>query len=180
MAKKSSKKSSMSVSFPQDRLFVGIDPGASGGIAFFHRSRSWTWHPMPGSDLELREIADSIEQISSEIGVEPYVTIELVHSMPGQGVASMFKFGMGYGAVRQAFCKMPTEFVHPRTWQKAMGVSSRAKDESKPQYKDRLRQKAIRLFPKLSVWTKGLGVQRSVCDAILIAEYGKRKMQGLL
>ena len=174
MAKKSSLNSH------QDRLFVGVDPGMSGGIAFFHSSLGWKTFLMPDTDLQLRMLADLIETTSNEIGAEPYVTIELVHAMPGQGVTSMFKFGMGYGAVRQAFCKMTTDFVHPKTWQKAMGMTPRDKKESKPQYKDRLRQKAIRLFPKLPVWNEKLGVQRSVCDALLIAEYGKRKMQGIL
>ena len=49
------------------------------------------------------------------------------------------------------------------------------KTESKPQHKERLRRRAQQLFPRDSLWEAGLGVQRSVCDAILIAYYATGK-----
>lgn len=174
------KKASVSISYPQDFLIVGVDPGMSGGVAYYHRSIGWNYEAMPPTDLELRELSDLIESKATEIGVEPRASIELVHAMPGQGVVSMFKFGKIYGSICQAFCRMSAEFVHPKTWMKGLQIPPREKSESKPQYKERLRQKAIRLFPKLPVWKEKLGTQRCVCDALLIAEYGKRKAQGLL
>lgn len=159
-------------------VIVGIDPGKSGGIAILQGSSLIT-HLMPDSDLSLRKIADGLEAFEVE-GLEVVVYIEKVGAMPGQGVTSMFTFGQGYGKIQQAFCKLRREFVTPQTWQKGLRIQGRKKVESKPQFKNRLKLKAEELYPKSSVWELGVTKQRAVCDAILIAEYGKRKESGTL
>jgi Holliday junction resolvasome RuvABC endonuclease subunit len=101
--------------------------------------------------------------------------IEHVHAMPKQGVSSTFKFGVGYGGLRMALiaASIPFEEVTPRTWQKALGVVVRKKTETKTQFKNRLKAKAQQLFPRESITLK-------TADALLIAEYCRRKQLGLL
>ena len=184
MSKAKPKISSKSSStFPY--LVVGVDPGKSGGIAWITPNRVITATSMPEGEEELRQLVESIEEVAEDLSpargdVEVFVFIEQVGVMPGQGISSAFTFGTGFGMLRQAFSIFPREFIRPQVWQKGLQIPPTDKKggESKPQYKDRLRMKARQLFPKLGCWDWGLGAQRSVCDAILIAEYGRRKLLG--
>ena len=54
------------------------------------------------------------------------VVVEAVHAMPKQGVSSMFKFGMAYGAaisLAQRF-NVQVNGVAPRVWKKALKLDS--------------------------------------------------------
>jgi crossover junction endodeoxyribonuclease RuvC len=54
------------------------------------------------------------------------IVVEDVHSMPAQGVASSFKFGMAFGAalaMAERF-NCPWSLVTPQKWKKQMGLSS--------------------------------------------------------
>lgn len=158
-------------------LAVGVDPGASGGIAWKHPQGHMECTPMPEDEDGLELVVGDLERLQAQYDIRYHVFIEQVGAMPGQGVVSMFKFGQNFGMVRQAFCSLPREFVRPQVWVKGLEIPSRSKKEKKNEWKDRLRLKAKQLFPKLSCWEKGLGVQRSLCDALLIAEYGTRKLK---
>jgi len=52
--------------------------------------------------------------------------IELVGSMPKQGVSSSFRFGMGCGLLRGVViaCGVPVEQVSPSKWKRDMGLDS--------------------------------------------------------
>lgn len=110
--------------------------------------------------------------------------IEKVHAMPGQGVTSMFSFGMTYGLTRMALIASQTPFeeVNPRSWQKALGITPKGKDETKDAFKLRLLALAQQLYPKLHIWTvpRSKGQQLAICDALLIARYCQLKCEGKL
>lgn len=88
--------------------------------------------------------------------------IEEVASRPGQGVASMFKFGMGYGALRMALvaCRIPFEAVRPQVWQKRMQCMTHGN-------KNISKNKAQSLWPDFKF-------THATADSSLIAEYGRR------
>lgn len=113
-----------------------------------------------------------------------HAVIENVHAMPSQGVTSMFSFGKIYGLLRMALiaAEIPFEEVGPRTWQKALGVVPKKKEESKVQFKQRLLALAQQLYPNLEIWTqkKSKNKQLAICDAILLATYCQRKQEGRL
>ena len=95
--------------------------------------------------------------------------IERVASMPGQGVASTFKFGRSYGFLRGllvAFA-IPFEEVAPGVWQKPFGLPTLKKAGSITAKKNAHRAKAQQLFP-------GVKMTHAVADALLIAEWGRR------
>mgnify|MGYP003342984789 CR=1 FL=1 len=70
---------------------IAVDPGLRGGIAVLANG-SITAVPMPlaGKGLDLVAIAAIVKEVSPA-----WIVIEKVASRPGQGVTSMFTFGMG-------------------------------------------------------------------------------------
>ncbi len=150
---------------------AAIDPGLSGGLAIL-KDGEVTARPMPlgGKDLDLVLISQWLKDSSPGL-----VIVEKVHSMPGQGVASMFKFGQGYGAILgiAAALTIPTELVTPQAWKKVVLAGS-AKD------KDAAIDYCRRAFPQVSL----LPVPRcrkphdGLADALCLLEYGRRVLVG--
>jgi hypothetical protein len=92
----------------------------------------------------------------------------------------MFNFGWNYGSLRMAMIAsgLPFEDVPPQVWQKALKIPSRKKEgrqykETKAAFKNRLKAKAQQLFPRVYITL-------ATCDALLIAEYCRRKFLGIL
>lgn len=145
------------------RKVIGIDPGVGGGMAVVDVDSKDVVDvtAMPGT---LRDISDFVEKHKDAIGAY----IEVVHSMPKQGVASTFTFGQFYGYVQMAVAahKIRCKDVLPSKWQKALGVQSK-KNEAYTKHKSRLKGMAQQLFPKAKVTLKN-------ADALLIAEYGRQ------
>lgn len=148
-------------------IYVGIDPGQAGGLAMIDKNVDVI--KMPSTDLDIWNWFSSLKSKKC------FAVIEKVHSMPGQGVASTFKFGMAYGSLKMALTASGIAFeeVTPRKWQKALGIVPRAKTESKTEFKNRLKAKAQQLFPDIKMTL-------SICDALLIAEYNRRNQNGIL
>lgn len=164
----------------QQKAYLGVDPGKSGGLAVIRGGEVAWWYVMPDSDFDLFETV----KVCIETEDIQYCHLERVHSMPGEGHVGVFSFGENYGKIQMALTgnQVPYEKITPRTWQKGVGVKAKLKEESKPQFKERLRQHAQQLFPSLELWRipRTLTKQRAVCDAILLAEYCRRKQEGLL
>lgn len=178
-------------------IYMGVDPGESGGIALIQDQDDASLFSMPTTERDVWSLFDSLIDVDMI-----KAAIEKVHSMPKQGISSSFKFGLGYGGLRMALTasRISFEDVLPRTWQKGLGIPPKKKHtksrkvknrkgkwvvqnyggETETQWKDRLRGKAQQLFPRLDVWSRTKTEQRRVCDALLIAEYCRRKDQGKL
>ena len=150
-------------------IVCGIDPGITGAIAFYDTidQAIVDVFDMPTitdagrgkkQRLNVPEIASMLR--SSFVGL---VRVEQVASRPGQGVASTFNFGRGYGnleAVVQTL-GIPIAYVTPNTWKKAAGLIGSDKDAA--------RGRALQDFPDLDL-SKKKHIGRA--DAILIAKYG--------
>lgn len=136
---------------------IGIDPGASGGIAVIDAGAVRAVK-MPATEADLRD------WLLSETAAPRFVWLEQVGSMPGQGVSSTFKFGQSYGFLRGLLVGLgiPHEFVRPAVWQRALGCLSGGD-------KNVTKAAAQRLWPHVK-WT------HATADAALIAEYGRREM----
>lgn len=142
------------------KAYIGIDPGQSGGIAVVNDAGEGFAWPMPDTE---RDIYDHIVSLTTWCNCSMSACIERVHSMPRQGVASTFKFGMGYGALRMALVAsgLPWRDVTPQAWQKAIGCLTKGdKNVSKA--------KAQQLFPSLRI-------THATADALLIAEWLRRQ-----
>jgi len=161
-------------------IHMGIDPGVSGAVTVIGKRTLITGATnFEGTDhiyesepfvvaypLKGETLLDQWDFIDS--WADCRATLEVVHSMPKQGVASTFKFGKSYGNL-EAFLvasRIPFERVTPSVWQKEFGLISR-KGETKTAKKNRHKSLAQELFPSVKV-------THAVADALLIAEYGRR------
>ena len=145
--------------------YLGIDPGASGGLALINGAHCMA-HGMPATERDLWERLKAWDAVTM-------CCIEKVGGyMPGSKGnigSAMFKFGQSYGFLRGCLTAagIPYEEVHPAKWQRSLGIAPRGREEPKNHFKNRLKQKAQQLFPKLQV---------TLCtaDALLIAEHCRR------
>ena len=149
-------------------IYLGIDPGASGGLASIVTEGGAT--AMPATE---RDVWEWIRLWSSVGGKgNAFAVIEKVGGYiagaahPG---SAMFKFGQSYGGLRMALVAagIPFDEITPQRWQKEIGIAPRKQTESKGQFKNRLKAKAQQLFPKVKVTL-------ATADALLIAEYARR------
>ena len=143
-------------------IYIGIDPGMSGGLAIIYDS--WS-EPAPCAfgKMTERDIHEHINGMREHYSDnEIFAMLEKVNAFPGQGVSSTWKFGQSYGFLRGILTAsgIPFELVTPQTWQKAMGcLTGGDKNISKAA--------AQRLFPSVKI-------THAIADALLIAEYCRR------
>lgn len=108
-------------------IYLGFDPGFSGAWGMVNHHGGFVGcgdmiHN--GTHILTDEVMHEINK--ARAGDDMEVAIELVASMPKQGVASTFKFGMAFGATialaERTHC--PFRFITPRVWKKALGLDS--------------------------------------------------------
>jgi Holliday junction resolvasome RuvABC endonuclease subunit len=138
-------------------IFVGIDPGASGAVAFLP-SNGNPWFVYNKDSL--RDLAEEVVTASRDNVV--VAMIEIVHSSPQMGVKSAFTFGQSYGRLEAVFIALGIviERVRPAAWQKAMQCMTKGD-------KNITKAKAQELFPNTKI-------THANADALLIAEYSRR------
>jgi hypothetical protein len=161
----------------EPKLYLGIDPGLSGGIAGICSGRI-RYYRMPATAGDIHAIL--LDETRDRPLNRTVCAIEKVQSSPQMGVVSAFTFGKNYGTLLGILASLaiPTEEVSPQRWQKALGIPPRKKSgkqaETQGQFKRRLRAKAQQLFPSLDLWKETMGAQLACCDALLLAEYYRR------
>ena len=156
---------------------IGIDPGNTGAIAFLsHDDQFFDVINMPlmanGKKQQINpaELKKEIERLMVFRLKEPSnendlysVYIEKASAMPGQGVSSMFNFGMGYGIIQGVVSSigLPYQLVTPQSWKKKASLIGKDKDNA--------RTLAQQLYPEAP-----LGRKKDIgrADAILIARFG--------
>lgn len=157
-------------------IFLGIDPGKSGGI-----SR----HGMYDSGINAYSFTNKTptdiynQFLKACRGEKCIAMIEKVASSPQMGRASAFSFGEGYGFLKGILValEIPFEYVNPNTWQTFLKCRTGVKDRKgnvvrdkrgRPKHdKNITKQKAQELFPHLKI-------THATADALLIGEYLKR------
>ena len=158
-------------------MIIGIDPGVTGAIAFV---KDFTFDRLDVQDMpvmagtgkrqqvngaELTKIFRQAHQDYATVKKPENITvyIEQVSAMPGQGVSSMFNFGMSYGVVLGVVTALgySVHLVTPQSWKKRAGLIGKEKDAA--------RTKAQLLYPGAD-----LGRKKDIgrADALLIARFG--------
>jgi len=148
-------------------LYIGIDPGVNGGIAWTlddGQQRKTEAVKMPAT---LTDLSDLLAELASLSKLKS-CALEKVASRPGQGVASCFTFGRAYGNAESAVvCHgIPLERVLPRKWQQPLGLIT-SKEVTKTKKKNQHKAKAQELWPDLKI-------THAIADALLICEYWRR------
>ena len=147
-------------------LFIGIDPGKSGGIAYIDTEQGFA-ATEPYSDKALIELCSEASKGWHEV----ICCLEKVGAMPGQGVVSMFTFGQSVGYIKgvlEAF-KIPYQEITPQKWKREFGLTS-----------DKAKSAEIcgRLFPDviLLATPRCKKPHDGMAEALLMAEYARRKL----
>ena len=152
---------------------VGVDVGKDGGLCAMSLEAS------PQQAALVYEVwtdpyrfADFIEHFKPKM-----VFVERVSARPGNGVVSMFNFGMRLGEILGVLAAMnqPHQLVPPQTWAKALHAGCK---DGKP--KERSLEAIQRLFPGYDFRDpdapRSKRMHPGVVDAVLIAEWGRRQL----
>lgn len=151
---------------------VGIDPGASGGVAIWRPGRKVEVSKMPKDISELRDYIEYIKGVAS-----PIVFLEKLSVRPDDVVLEAGKVNMGkLFQIQKMMANLeqlkamlviedvPYILVHPLKWQSALKL--RQGKEDKAARKRRYRDVAQKLYPEVSaaLWNS---------DALLIMHFGR-------
>lgn len=166
-------------------VFIGIDPGLSGAVAFLPGFDGPDGMVARVEDTPIMNVGDD-DKVRRKYNtaamaalLRPYssstdvtVILEAVHSMPKQGVASSFTFGEGLGMWKGiiAALGLPLVMVTPQRWKKEM-LADQGKDKSASRYK------AIQLFPALADRFSRVK-DDGRAEATLMAAYGRQLRKG--
>lgn len=146
-------------------IYIGIDPGLSGGIAILNQDGSVKEVvAMPDTPRDIYEFLLSYKEDSR------CVLEDVGYGMPGQSSKATATFARHNGHLEMALLALgiPTEKVTPQKWIKVYQLKKK-KEQDKNEWKNVLKAKAQSLFPQL-----GKKVTLKTCDALLIAEYARR------
>lgn len=165
-------------------VYVGVDPGKSGGIAALFSSEDLRLWKMPKSFFEILPV---LQEITNAANGRPVVcTMEKVNGYIGGRFnpgAAMFVFGQNFGHL-EAFlfvAGIQVVQVQPSVWikyfsmkketvtrlvkkRKTGEVQKITGKEAQPHWKRRLLNKAQTLYPKTKI-------HLDVADAVLLAHY---------
>lgn len=146
-------------------IFLGIDPGKSGGIAALEAlNEAWPFraHLLSLKDKTERDVADWLHDRGVHRTRDAFAVIEKVASSPQMGVCSAFTFGRSYGFLRGLVigCHMRMLEVTPQKWQKTLGCMSKGD-------KNITKAKAQQLYPNEKI-------THATADALLLATYCKQ------
>lgn len=141
-------------------IILGIDPGITGGLAWLYPDGKVVASDIPtaGGEVDVDMIAAKLHEFRPGMAV-----IERAGAMPKQGVASTFKYGVAYGALRAvvAVLEIPQHLVTPGKWKNHFRLDSD---------KEKSRALAIRLWPGTGYFSRVKDHGRA--EAALIARYG--------
>jgi crossover junction endodeoxyribonuclease RuvC len=153
---------------------IGIDPGLNGAIAVLDQAGELvTVADLPlVHDKSLAWVSGDVLQVmllNALQGRPARAYVERVGSMPGQGVASSFQFGCGFGSILSVVQTMliSMALVTPAVWKRSYGLGS---DKHASLHKARL------MWPRADL---RLIKHEGRAEALLIAEYGRRHMAGV-
>jgi crossover junction endodeoxyribonuclease RuvC len=148
-------------------IFIGIDPGKSGGFAEIteYASGDITYKTFPWDDVLFTDFLSKLKRTEHSI----IAIVEKVSAMPNQGVVSMFNFGKSCGFIEGALtqCHIPYQLIIPQRWKREFSLN-KSKDDSILVCKH--------LFPDANLMRNARCIKPSdgMAEALLIAEYGRR------
>ncbi len=150
----------------EDKYYLGCDLGTNGSIVVLDST---------GIVVEVFKTPetrqDFITKLSPYTDKNCFCLTEKVASMPQNGVKASFSFGVIVERTLFALemCKIPYQEITPQTWMKGY-MLKKDKAESHTQWKNRLKDKAMQLFPKEKVIL-------ATADSYLIAEFARRNFK---
>ena len=154
------------------KMIIGIDPGANGGVAYFHTDWIAVEKLPQTGNLILQQFREYTTGIRSH---EVIVYIEAVRGRGGWGATQSFNFGRGVGRILGLIEALEWKYheVMPAVWQKrVIGTTSKGD-------KNMLKEAAEELYGSLGKTGGNLPITLWSADALLIATYGSIVEEGL-
>lgn len=159
-------------------MYLGIDPGLDGGIAFILDSAIQLLKTpvIGGRDYDIQEMKRILQKydIPGIVEAKIFAVIENQISMPGQGLTSTLQTGKGFGIWLGllAGLNIPFQVVSARQWQSKLFTGVNGKLDTK----DKSEVVAKRLFPTADFRKSALArvANDGLTDAACIAEYARR------
>lgn len=146
-------------------IYIGIDPGKNGGIAFIGDCLDTPLVYPFSEEILIRELKATYRDYDMKC------VLEKVNAMPGQGVVSMFNFGQNFGFIQGVLkaYQIPFELVPPQKWKKEFSVTSD---------KNTSIEICKRLFPNvnLKATPRCKKDHDGMAEALLMAEYARRHL----
>jgi hypothetical protein len=139
---------------------VGIDPGANGTLCMFQDNK------LNFSDFKHSGLLQYINLLKS---TKPDIVIlESVHSMPGQGVKSMFSMGQRLGELEGMLQALSISYdlVKPQKWHKACNIPPKSN-------KKQIAQHMLKLYPQAELYGPKGGLLDGRSDALGLMHYGR-------
>lgn len=158
------------------KKYIGVDIGKNGGVVIIDGTQIDLYKmPLIGNQIDIKELNNLVNYTNS------VVVFEKLNSIFGTTKNTAFSMGHQVG-ILETICvlnNLPFVEIPAKTWQKEMfqGVSEVKKADGKRNTKAMAEIAATRLFPNVSLKTSSRQTknQDGVIDALLIAEYAKRK-----
>ena len=182
------------------KLFAGIDPGVNGAIVVLSEDGKLLeifMIPKLGStnEVDKKAFVEIFSDFYSKYGEDlKHVVMENVHAIFGSSAAATFTFGGIVWAEETQLLtySLPYTLVAPKDWQREMwsGISPLRKPGKKDEKTGKIREGSIltkettlvavqRLFPNFNLIDptkpKSKKIHDGIADALLLAEYGRRK-----
>jgi hypothetical protein len=151
-----------------NRLFIGIDPGKGGGIAYISESESNVEYFKCKSAYDLHTVFKIIKGSFAPKDIHIYV--EKVWSFPKDSNKASFTFGknMGMWETLLGINELAYTSVLPRAWQKYLHIPSGMKKTERKKLLKKVANDYIRCYD-----TESKPITYYTADAICIAYYGK-------
>ena len=152
-----------------NNLVISIDPGASGSMCIMELTPSNSLLCIKFIDFSSLGLIGYINELKS-IDYTKFNTskigIELVHSMHGQGVKSVFSFGQRLGELIGMLQALGLGYlsISPQIWQKTLKVKPKSG-------KLGTFNEIIKIYPSAQVLGSRGGILDGRCDALGIAHH---------
>jgi len=156
-------------------VVIGIDPGLKGAIILMHTKSGalLSTSPIPDDILALYQLLYAAKQKYPSL----IIACEKAQTIPGrQSVKGAFTQGRNFGVLQGVITMLhvPVHYIPPLTWQAEMH-----KGADGPGPKERSLCVAKNLWPceKFTFTEKQIKPQDGIVDALLIAEYLRRRVK---
>ncbi len=161
-------------------IHIGIDIGKKGCICV-RAGKTIGFYDIPMKDViknkkkkkdydidGIVEILKNTRNLPRDPGEQVHACMESLHSMPSQGVASMFSFGEGYGIMQGVLTALNIPFIKvtPQKWKAELMADL-------PKEKESSLIAAVKFYPEVESMLYGPngGAKHDRADAILLSRF---------
>jgi len=150
-------------------LILAIDPGIKGAVAVYNDIYDEVSVYTPSESQ--RMICDFLDSLDKSQGIKAY--IEKVHSMPKEGVKSVWTFSGNYHSWTMGFIcfEIPFEEIAPREWQSYIKFLPKEKKARKLEIKRQMEN----LYPHLKVTLQNADALAILTAVLRREKYGKKE-----